>query len=41
MMLIDSLCSHNGTFAYKLHIIEIAIHVNAVHHQMQVRNTTL
>ena len=38
MMLIDYLCCHYSTLADELHIIEIAVHINAVHYQMQVRN---
>ena len=41
MMLIDYLCCHYSTLADELHIIEIAVHINAVHYQMQVRNATL
>ena len=41
MTQVDGFRNHHGTLAYKLHIIEIAIHVNAVHHQMQMRNATL
>ena len=41
MTLIDGFRSHHGTFTDELHIIEITVHVDAVHHQMQVGNATL
>ena len=41
MTLIDGFRSHHGTLTDELHIIEIAVHINAVHYQMQVRNATL
>ena len=41
MTLIDGFRSHHGTLTDELYIIEIAIHVDAVHHQMQVGNATL
>ena len=41
MMQIDGFRCHYGTFTDELHIIEIAVHVKAVHYQMQVGNTTL
>ena len=40
MTLIDGFRSHHGTFTDELHIIEITVHVDAVHHQMQVGNAT-
>ena len=37
MTLIDGFRSHHGTLTDELHIIEITVHVDAVHHQMQGR----